>query len=84
MQVCRDIKPSFNPLAGKSELRPLVVKALPSKGSRSGFRPPLMLNSLRAENQLPKIDETLTEQGNYHTRESVFQPFSEAIAQLND
>ena len=55
---------SFNPLAGKSELRPLVVKALPSKGSRSGLRSPLMMNSLRAENQLPKIDETLTGQGN--------------------
>ena len=54
----------FNPLAGKSELRPQVVKALPSEGSRSGFRPPLMLNSLRAENHLSKIPKTLTGQGN--------------------
>ncbi|MEG4957705.1 hypothetical protein QUB07_30765 [Microcoleus sp. F8-C5] len=60
------------------------MKGWPSKGSRSGFRSPLMLNSLRAENQLPKIDETLTGQGNDHTTEWVFQPFSEAIAQLND
>ncbi|TAG55543.1 MAG: hypothetical protein EAZ28_22120, partial [Oscillatoriales cyanobacterium] len=54
----------FNPLAGKSELRPLVLKAVPSKGSRSRFRPPLMLSSLRAENQLSKIAETLTGQVN--------------------
>jgi hypothetical protein len=34
-----DLLSCFNPLAGKSELRPLVVKAMPSKGSRSRFRP---------------------------------------------
>ncbi|AFZ05153.1 hypothetical protein Osc7112_0558 [Oscillatoria nigro-viridis PCC 7112] len=40
------------------------MKTLPSKGFRRRLRPPLMLISLRAENQLSKIAKTLTGQGN--------------------